>query len=42
MVGKGAFGSVYKIRDKTTRIIYASKHLINTPSNKEEVRSMVA
>lgn len=37
-IGKGAFGSVYKIRDKTTRIIYAAKHLINIPSNREEVR----
>ena len=40
-IGKGAFGSVYKIRDKTTRSLYAAKHLENIPSNKTEVRRVL-
>lgn len=37
-IGKGAFGSVYKIRDKTTRRLYAAKVVDNIPSNKAEVK----
>ena len=40
-IGKGAFGWVYKIRDKQTRAIYAAKQLANTANNKKEVRLQV-
>ena len=36
-VGKGAFGWVYKVRDRKTRAIYAAKLLENNESNKKEV-----
>ena len=37
IIGKGAFGSVYKVRNKVTGGICAAKHLKNTVSNREEV-----
>ena len=36
-IGKGAFGYVYKVREKQTRAIYATKQLPNTDNNKMEV-----
>ena len=36
-IGKGAFGYVYKVRERQTRAIYAAKQLPNTDNNKMEV-----
>ena len=36
-IGKGAFGWVYKVRERQTRTIYATKQLTNNDSNKKEV-----
>lgn len=37
-IGKGAFGSVYKVRDRRTRGLYAAKHVEYNESNRKEVR----
>ncbi|CAI8047350.1 Interferon-induced, double-stranded RNA-activated protein kinase [Geodia barretti] len=38
VVGKGSFGKVYKVRDKKTKAIYATKHQTYNDSNIKEVR----
>ena len=35
-VGKGSFGKVYKVRDKKTKTVYATKHLQYNSSNMKE------
>ena len=37
VVGKGSFGKVYKVRDKKTKAIYATKHQKYNDSNMKEV-----
>ena len=39
VVGKGSFGKVYKVRDKKTKAIYATKHQTYNDSNIKEVDS---
>ena len=36
-VGKGAFGTVYKVRDTKTKIIYAMKQMEYNENNRKEV-----
>ena len=38
VVGRGSFGHVYKVRDKKTKAIYATKHQKYNDSNMKEVR----
>ena len=36
-IGKGSFGRVYKVKDKRTRAVYATKHQLYNESNMKEV-----
>ena len=36
-IGRGAFGWVYKVRERQTRATYAAKQLTNNDRNKKEV-----
>ncbi len=36
-IGKGAFGIVYKVRDRRTKGLYAAKHVEYNESNRKEV-----
>ncbi len=39
-IGKGAFGSVYRVRDRRTRGLYAAKHVEYNDSNRKEVSAI--
>ena len=40
-IGKGGYGSVYKVRDVRTKAVYAAKHLDNHESNRKEASTTI-